>query len=359
MKHCIAVMLAVASSILFVASRPALAQAQSSSSSKAQVVYDGGFFAADAVSSANQKLADIDQNFGRQMRVETFAEIPAELRDKYSEQNKRQFFQNWTRQRAEAEGIRGVMVLICKNPSSLQVEVGGDTLKSGVITQADRSAISNALLSSSRQKNYDQGLQGAVDKFAAALANEPAEAPAASAAPAPSTPSNTGNASGPPKPYNLPGPTRVPTATRSFSWGGLLIIAAVIFIGLSLIRRLFGIGGRSSSYGNYGSYGAGPGYGGYGGGGGFGRGVGGGLLGGLLGSWIGHRMFTPHDYHSGGTSAPPPPDNSGGFSEPPPSDFSSGGGSAFGGGGDFGGGGSSGGDFSSGGGDASSGGGDF
>jgi uncharacterized membrane protein YgcG len=339
---------------IFLCVMVSLLAASSTLASKAQVVDNANFFSKDAVDKANQQLADLDAKHGRQMRVETFAEIPAELRDKYSEQNKRQFFQSWTRQRAEAEGIRGVMVLICKNPSSLQVEVGGDTLKSGVITQADRSAINNALLSSFRQKNYDQGLSNAVDKFATALANEPAEAPAASAAP-----TRSGDASAPPKPYNLPGPTKMPTATRSFSWGGLLIIAAVIFIGLSLIRRLFGIGGsRSSGYGSYGPGSApGPGYGAGGYGGGFGRGVGGGLLGGLLGSWFGNRMFTSHDYHSGSGASAPPPDNSGGFNEPPTSDFSSGGGDALGGGGDFGGGGG-GGDFSSGGGDASSGGGD-
>src|SRR6476661_7091889 len=52
---------------------------------KAEVVDSAGFFSADAVSQANQKLADIDSKFGRHMRVETFAEIPGDLRGQYNE----------------------------------------------------------------------------------------------------------------------------------------------------------------------------------------------------------------------------------------------------------------------------------
>ena len=370
MKHWIAVMLAVASSMFFVASRPALAQAQSSSSSKAQVVDDGGFFAADAVSSANQKLADIDQNFGRQMRVETFAEIPADLKGQYSEATKREFFQKWARRRAEQVGLRGVIVLVCKNPSSLQVEVGGETARSGAFTQADRSAMSDLLLKSFRAKNYDQGLGQAVDFFQQKLQEHGTskEAPAqpnsaGSATPAPSTPAPTpppGAApapqqrSSPPAPYEIPSSSsRSGGSSGGFHIGGLLCVGIAILIGFMLLRSLFR-GGSANRGGGYGGGYGGGGYGYGGGGGGFGRGIGGGILGGLLGNWIGNRVFDQRDHSSGSSTSLPPSQDSGGgggtFNEPPPSDFSSGGagGDAFSGGGGGGGGG-----------DANSGGGDF
>src|SRR6185369_9821571 len=105
---------------------------------KAEVVDQASFFSPDAVARANQKLADVSQKAGREMRVETYAEIPAEKRSGYSEENKRQFFQDWTRRRAQELGVRGVMVLICRDPSTLQVEVGDETERSGAFTQADR-----------------------------------------------------------------------------------------------------------------------------------------------------------------------------------------------------------------------------
>src|SRR5438270_13100039 len=103
MKHTILTALALlALPLLAFQSSPALA-----ATTKAEVVDDAGFFSADAVRQANQKLADVDQKYGRQMRVETYAETPADRRGDYNEANKRPFFQQWARQRAEASGIRG------------------------------------------------------------------------------------------------------------------------------------------------------------------------------------------------------------------------------------------------------------
>src|SRR5688572_25415668 len=92
----------------------------SAHAAKSQVVDNAGFFSPDAVQQANQQLAELEQKHGRHMRVETYERIPAELRAKYSEANKRQFFQDWTRRRLSDEQINGVMVLICKEPSTLQ-----------------------------------------------------------------------------------------------------------------------------------------------------------------------------------------------------------------------------------------------
>jgi hypothetical protein len=355
---------------------------------KAEVVDSAGFFSADAVMQANQKLGDLDSRFGREMRVETFPEIPNELRGQYTEAGKRAFFQKWARQRAEAAGVRGVIVLICKNPSSLQVEVGGDTARSGVFTQTDRARMSTTLVDAFKAKNFDQGLAAAVSQFESALkqrADQKPTSPSGAALPPMSSDPSASPPSSTPKPYNLPGPQSSSPQSSSapqssppmgrpssgVGFGGIIIFVLVIFVVLAIIRRILG-GGRSSAqqynrgYGpDPGTQGMPPGYGyggGYGSGGGFGRGFGGGILGGLLGGWIGNQMSQRQDSFGSAQAAPPPSDPGGTFNEPPPTDFSSGGGDASGGGGDFGGGGiGGGGDFSGGGGggDASSGGGDF
>jgi uncharacterized membrane protein YgcG len=333
--------------------------------SKAEVVDNASFFSPDAVTTANEKLASVEQKYSRQLRVETYPEIPSDLKGQYSEATKREFFQKWTRQRAQQVGVRGVFVLICRDPSTLQVEIGNSISSSGLFTQADRSRLRDLMVQAFKEKNYDKGLLDAVDYFEKTLAQRSeakAEAPSGAAAT--------------PRPYNLPPaqttprsvPAPSPTPTRSFNFGGLLLIGLIVVVALFVLRRLFG-GARSNPPSSYDrGYGAAPGgqpgyppgapYGYSGGGGGFGRGFGGGILGGLLGGMLGNQMFGRHSDDSSAHAAPPPSDP-GTFNEPPappPSDFS-GGGDALGGGGDFGGGG--GGDFSGGGGDAGGGGGDF
>jgi uncharacterized protein len=366
MKNTILTALALAALPLLVLSRPA-------SAAKAEAIDNAGFFSPDAVRQANQKLADIDGKYGKQMRVETFAEIPADLRRQFDPANARQFFQTWARQRAQAAGIEGVFVLICKNPTQIQVEVGKNTLASGVFTLDDRRRMADALLGAFRQKNYDAGLLSAVDLFESTLEKHES----GSAAGAPAVTPNTGSAPPPPaavpspstpRPYNLPSPTGS-RPSGGFPFGGIVIFGIIIFIVIAVVRRLFRGGGGAASPSMYNrGYGAGgypPGSGGYGGGGGgFGRGFGGGILGGLLGGWLGNQMSRRYDDSGSAHAAPPPPpaDTGGGFSEPSSSDFSGGGGDALGGGGDFGGGGGGGGggDFSGGGGgDADSGGGSF
>src|SRR5262245_31153019 len=109
--------------ILFVNAAPARA-------GKAEVVDDANFFSQDAIQSANKRLADVDQKYGRELRIESYGEIPQEKKSEYTEATKREFFQKWARQLAEQAQTRGVFILICREPSTLQVEVGRETASS-------------------------------------------------------------------------------------------------------------------------------------------------------------------------------------------------------------------------------------
>jgi uncharacterized membrane protein YgcG len=141
----------------FVAAQPAAMAA------KAQVVDEAAFFSPDAVNAANQTLADVEQKTGKQMRVETYAQIPQELRGSYTHERRNQFFTQWAEQRGKELGLSGVLVLATKEPGHLQVVVGKNTAQSGVFTTADRDKLRDTLTGAFQAKNFDAGLSSAVD----------------------------------------------------------------------------------------------------------------------------------------------------------------------------------------------------
>src|SRR5690349_10173017 len=83
---------------------------------------DGKFFSAEAVSKANKKIKEIAQNYNKDLLIETFSEIPADRKESYKPENKREFFEKWAREQAHENAVNGVYVLICKQPPHLQVE---------------------------------------------------------------------------------------------------------------------------------------------------------------------------------------------------------------------------------------------
>jgi len=82
---------------------------------------DAKFFSAEAVDRANKKIKEIAQKYNKDLLIETFPEIPEDRRKDYKEEDKRQFFEKWARERAHDNAVNGVYVLICKEPPHLQV----------------------------------------------------------------------------------------------------------------------------------------------------------------------------------------------------------------------------------------------
>jgi uncharacterized membrane protein YgcG len=129
---------------------------------------EGGFFSADAVKKAIQEIVGIEQRYGRELVIETVKEIPADLKKDYSPAKRQEFFYKWARERARAGKVLGVYVLICKDPSHLQVEVGNDTQKKA-FTIKDRDKMAQMLLTQFREKKFDEGLSEAVKFFETTL----------------------------------------------------------------------------------------------------------------------------------------------------------------------------------------------
>jgi hypothetical protein len=341
---------------------------------------DGGFFSPNVAQRANDALQRLNQQYKHKVVFETFATLPNELQGKLdgNETSKNQAYLNFMEMRARSLGA-DVYIYASKSPGHVDSVARKDVAKSG-LTDAGRRRMTSDLLTGFKNRDFD----GALTNLTASLERTFAEGGNVQSN---TPPAPTANNPSPVPQSRTSGSPGYPPAQQSSSKGlfgglgcfGLVIGAVVIFIVISLVRRLFG-GNRNAppplpgqGYGNPpGGYGQGYGQGGYNqGGGGFGRGLGGGLLGGLLGSWIGGNVFggqshsSGNDQHSGGGVFGGGNDsgNSGGD----PNGFTGGGGGDFGnsdsgssdfsggGGGDFGGGGDSGG----GGADSGGGGGDF
>lgn len=336
------------------------------------------FFSADAVSQAEQLIQKINARHHRDVMIETVPEVPQDMQGQLQSQGKDEFFKQWSEKRAADEGVSGVYVLICKNPSHLQAAVGNKTAER-LFTEADRDKLAKGMLDAFKQKHFDQGLVEGVKFVGRQMdAHVPSQGNGAAA------PTNSGvvppaepYSSSPSAPNNFP--SRGPTG---WGFGSIACLIVAVILGIILIR---GVMGRSrGAYGQPGGYyppgggayppgagyppGGGYGYGG-GGGGGFGRGFLGGLLGGALGGYATEK-WSEHNQQGGGGYAPPASGGGGGadYNPGPDTSFSSsggdfgGGGSGAdfgggGGGGDFGGGGGGGGDFGGGGGDSGGGGG--
>ena len=80
--------------------RPALA-------APAEVVDEAGFFSPETVARANQDLAQIREQYSRDLRIETFPSIPSQLQSRFNPNQKAQFFSQWAYDRAKAAGEIG------------------------------------------------------------------------------------------------------------------------------------------------------------------------------------------------------------------------------------------------------------
>ena len=289
---------------------------------------NAAFFSAQAKTEALKTIHEMSQRYHKELVVETFAEIPADLRQGVDLTNKAamaRLYEQWAVKLAKQEAVNGVYVLLVKQPAHLQVLVGNDTQKMA-FTLADRDALTNLMLTQLRSKHYDQALLEGVGFVQSTLR------------------------------AHLPerGRTSAIHTTRTSSSNhwilGLVLGLLALWVVMRILGAIFGGGNRGAVYGG-GGYPGGvyPG----GGGGGFMSNMLGGMFGAAAGMWI-YDQFSGRSSSSSSWGGGGDLDNRGdsGFSGQD-SDYSGSGGD-FGaedsGGSDFGGGGDSGGDDSSGGG---------
>jgi len=321
-----------------------------------QVRDDAGFFSRQAIDQANDIIKQIKQVHGKDVMVEAFVSLPSDMQAQYDPANKDQFFENWLTSRAKELGVNGVYVLICKEPSRVQIGIGKET-RQRAFTTSDRDQMRDILLKAFRAKQFDEGLIAALSYAQQAFDRN---MKMSSAAPAPAgTGDGAASSPQPAQPRVVSAPP-VPSSRSSglFGLGSCLTVAIlgiVLLVVIRFVRRMMTGGGSSprgpvgGGGGPFGGYGAGP----PASGGGFGRGVLGGILGGILGGYAQDRWSHGSGGQAQGAPPPLPPTSGGGiFDEPSSSSLPSDQGQDFSSsGGDFGGdsGGGGGGDSSSGG----------
>lgn len=141
---------------------------QTSIAAVPKVADEGKFFSPEAIEKANQKLKEIKTEFGKDVLIETFPAVPADLDAKFKSLGKNEFFKQWAVRRAEGVWIEGIYVLLCKQPGHLQIEVDKET-RAKAFTLADRDRLSEKMLALLKEKKNDAALQEAIDAIQAAL----------------------------------------------------------------------------------------------------------------------------------------------------------------------------------------------
>lgn len=303
-----------------------------------EVKDEGKFFSAEAIQKANRVIAEIKQNYRKDLIIETYQTVPDGQADKVRQMKsdaRNQYFRSWTAERARAVKADGVFILICRDPSNLQVDGGKETARKH-FTDANDRELAGILRKKFDVKKFDEGLLEAAEFVKDTMrSNVKASAPVKSS---PASTQQTAN-----------------NHKEESGWGGLICMGLLIFGGIwlfiGLIRAFTGGMGGGGGYGG----------GGYGGGGGFGSSLMGGLFGAMAGMWMYNSMFgggsswgSQAQGSDGGTSAAS--DEGQGFGDGSGGDFGDSGGSS---GGDWGGDSGGGGGDSGGGGDWGGGGGDF
>jgi len=286
------------------------------------VLDNGGFFSEQAKSDAAKVIGEMGRTLHEDFVVETFKEIPADVKAGANLQDKAvlsHVFEQWAAKQFRQKGVNGVYVLIVKEPAHLQVNVGNNTQRQAFTLQ-DRDALSSLMRAKLHAHQNDEALREGVNFVFATMKSHS------------NLRAHTGSA-----PAVV---TSHPVQQSSGSTGWLIpaiVIGVVVWLVIGLFRALSGRMGGGPAMGQPGG----------GGGGGFLSSLVGGMFGAAAGMWMYDQFFSNHGSSAFGSDRN---DQSGGDSGFSGQDTDS-----TGSGGDFG----SGSDSGSSGGDDSGGGGDF
>lgn len=247
-------------------------------------------FSSDAVEKANQKIKEIYRDYDKDLFIETVLAIPKNLQDKYKELGKGRFFVDWAEKRAADEGVKGIYVLICKEPAHLQVTVN-KLRPATAFTRENGQKLSRIMLEKFAErktdKRFDAGLLAGVDFVQSTLrANLPPQSAGKQEGRSTVGSSNQPQGHGPGMGGSIMGWVCI----------GVVILLAVWLV-LGLVRALSGGGG------GYGPRGYGPGGYGAGGGGGFLNSLLGGMFGAAAGMWMYDHFFGGHSGAGWGSQA--------------------------------------------------------
>lgn len=123
---------------------------------------DAKFFSSDAVAQSEKTIRGIWEKEHRAVLIETISDLSPEQQDDLQKKGKIRFWEELTDGRAQASGISGVYILICKHPGHLEAAVGNQTAER-LFTRADRDELVRRMLNQFRQKQFDAALVNGLD----------------------------------------------------------------------------------------------------------------------------------------------------------------------------------------------------
>jgi len=143
------------------------------SAAAAAVQDNAKLFEPETFAKADRILEHLKNRFQVDLRIETFAGVPADKRLQIeglaSAKERAEFFKRWAKERAQASGVDGIYVLIVKdekdaNLRRIQVVVGPET-SANAFTARDGQKLREALVHDldPKRKSPDQGLLDAVN----------------------------------------------------------------------------------------------------------------------------------------------------------------------------------------------------
>jgi uncharacterized protein len=247
-----------------------LAPVRAASATGAGIDDKAGFFSEKAKAEADALISQTAAKLRKDLRIDTFSEIPETVRTGVNLQDKAaaaQMYEKWARREAVARKVHGVYVLVVKNPAHLHVEIDKDTVQKA-FTLADRNSLVGLMVGKLRDKKFDEALLEGTRFVTNQMVRHAGERPRFA-----STEDSSLFAS----------------KTSGFGWLPTLII--VVIVGMIILRVIGGIFSAAA--------GGGSPLGGAPSGGGFFRSLMGGLFGAAAGMWLYDHFFG----HSGGTSA--------------------------------------------------------
>jgi hypothetical protein len=152
---CLAVLLAVSAALVPV---PALAEVPAPKD-------EAGFFSADALQRATERVKGFETKYQLPVLVETFAAIPDEKKadvDLLDIRAREKLFAEWGRERLKTPGLDGVGILLCKEPAYVFIALGEQTRQTR-LTPGDRRTLVSLMINRLVDRRYDDALFGALD----------------------------------------------------------------------------------------------------------------------------------------------------------------------------------------------------
>ncbi len=213
-----------------------LLAATSTPAAVSEVTDHAGLFAPESIKRAAAILQDIKRDHNQDVVIETYPGIPADRQaaweaEKNDPEKRTHFFAEWGRERFRTLNVNGIYLLITKDPSHFQMDVGNVTVALA-FTMENRDRLDEIVVARLRKRDYDGGLLAGVEYVRQAMGENLAGARAEAA------------------------PSAVPGAEHASWFRGMgllgwwcigLMVLAVLAVGLLVIHALRGRAARRSA----------------------------------------------------------------------------------------------------------------